>query len=225
MPTPTERRALAFLAGVTLLGAGVRVVGASGEPAAPPDARARVELHRQIEAVDSARRLGGGRRRGRAGGRRRAAADSAELPARTRGGSVWRPDSAPQRVYYLRQDRSRVERFGTDSGAASAFREALRPAFSPAVMVDLDVASEAEIERLPRIGPALAQRIVDDRAERGPFGSLEGLTRVRGIGPGIARAVAPYVTFTRTPRPYSEGDGAPGASGGRGRRLRKPRTP
>ena len=225
MPTRTEKRALVFFAGVFLLGAGVRVVGATGEGAPPADAGARVELHRQIEAVDSARRAGGkgrGSRRPRAA--RGDAADSAG-PARTRNGGMWRPDTAPTRVYYLSPRRARLDRLGTDSGDGGRAAASFQPGFEAPARVDLDVATEAEIERLPRIGPALARRIVEDRAARGPFGSLEGLTRVRGIGPATARAIAPYVTFTLTPRPSSEGDGAPGATGGRGRRLRKPRTP
>ena len=48
--------------------------------------------------------------------------------------------------------------------------------------IDLDVASAEEIGRLPRIGGGLAARIVADRDEHGPFGSLSGLDRVSGIG-------------------------------------------
>src|SRR2546428_3981575 len=42
----------------------------------------------------------------------------------------------------------------------------------PGERIDLDQADVSEITRLPRIGPALAQRIVAWRAEHGPFGSL-----------------------------------------------------
>jgi competence protein ComEA len=40
--------------------------------------------------------------------------------------------------------------------------------------IDVDVASETDIERLPRVGPVLARRIVEDRTANGPFGSMEG---------------------------------------------------
>ena len=76
-----------------------------------------------------------------------------------------------------------------------------RAAESASLVVDLDVAPAAEIERLPRIGPALARRIVADRESLGAFGSLSGLERVRGVGPGVAAAVRPHVTFSGTPRP------------------------
>jgi competence protein ComEA len=69
--------------------------------------------------------------------------------------------------------------------------------------VDLDRADSATLERLPRIGPALAARIVADRLAKGPFGSLAGFQRVRGVGPKMAQALASRVTFSGTPRPSS----------------------
>ena len=67
--------------------------------------------------------------------------------------------------------------------------------------VDLDVATEAEIESLRHIGPALAKRIVADRDSFGPFGSREGLLRVRGIGPSMVAKLDTSVTFSLLPRP------------------------
>jgi competence protein ComEA len=55
---------------------------------------------------------------------------------------------------------------------------------------------EAEIERLPRIGPALAHRIVANRDSAGPFGGLEGLRRVRGVGAATLKLLGPLVTFS-----------------------------
>ncbi len=62
--------------------------------------------------------------------------------------------------------------------------------------INVDRATASELERLPRIGPVLAVRIVADRRQRGPFGSLEGLDRVRGIGPKVLEALRPHVTFS-----------------------------
>lgn len=50
-------------------------------------------------------------------------------------------------------------------------------------VVNLNHATAAELEALPGIGPALAQRILRDRAARGNFRSVRELDRVSGIGP------------------------------------------
>lgn len=67
--------------------------------------------------------------------------------------------------------------------------------------VDLDVADAATIEGLPWIGPALAERIVSNRDRCGPFGSLEALKRVVGIGDGLVKRLEPHVTFSTSSRP------------------------
>ena len=67
----------------------------------------------------------------------------------------------------------------------------------------MDTASAELIETLSGIGPALAERIVADRDSSGPFGSLEGLRRVKGIGPALSAKLAPRVTFSRLPRPQN----------------------
>lgn len=48
--------------------------------------------------------------------------------------------------------------------------------------VDINRASEEELTRLRGIGPALARRIVEYRQQHGPFRSVEELAQVRGIG-------------------------------------------
>ena len=71
--------------------------------------------------------------------------------------------------------------------------------------LDLDTAPAEAMEHLPRIGPSLAKRIIADRDSLGPFGSLEGFQRVKGVGPAMAKTLAPYVTFSGTPRPSPVG--------------------
>jgi DNA uptake protein ComE-like DNA-binding protein len=75
-----------------------------------------------------------------------------------------------------------------------------RPPVPPGKL-DLDVASEKEIEALRHVGPALAKRIVADRDSFGPFGSLEGLSRVKGVGPSMVAKLDSAVTFSLVPRP------------------------
>ena len=76
-----------------------------------------------------------------------------------------------------------------------------RPPDAASPMIDLDFAPADQIETLPRIGPVLAKRIVEDRAAHGPFGSLQGLERVRGVGPAMARLLQERVTFGWSGRP------------------------
>jgi competence protein ComEA len=51
-------------------------------------------------------------------------------------------------------------------------------------VLDLNTATAEELQKLPGIGPALSQAIVDYREEHGPFHSVEELLQVPGIGPG-----------------------------------------
>lgn len=71
----------------------------------------------------------------------------------------------------------------------------------PGDHIDLDRADVSEITRLPRVGPALAQRIVAWRSEHGPFGSLARLDSVSGVGPALLKAVQPFVSFSGIPAP------------------------
>lgn len=57
--------------------------------------------------------------------------------------------------------------------------------------VNLNTASQAEIESLPGVGPALAQRIVDGR----PYQTLEDLDRVKGIGLKMLERLRPLVVL------------------------------
>src|SRR5438094_2194810 len=71
----------------------------------------------------------------------------------------------------------------------------------PGERVDLDRADVTEITRLPRIGPAFAQRIVAWREQHGPFGGLARFDSVPGVGPKLLDALRPYVMFSGVPAP------------------------
>ena len=60
--------------------------------------------------------------------------------------------------------------------------------------LDLNRASPEELQRLPGIGPKLAQRIVEARA-KAPFKSVDELRRVGGIGPKTLEKLRPLVTI------------------------------
>jgi competence protein ComEA len=67
---------------------------------------------------------------------------------------------------------------------------------APGERIDVDRADVTDLTRLPRIGPALAQRIVAWRERHGPFGSLARLDSVSGIGPALLDAIQSYVSFS-----------------------------
>jgi DNA uptake protein ComE-like DNA-binding protein len=87
--------------------------------------------------------------------------------------------------------------------AAEPPPSAPEPASGLAGPVDVDRAGAEDIELLPWIGPVVASRIVANRDSFGPFGSIEGLERVRGIGPRLADRLRPHVTFSGKARPLS----------------------
>lgn len=58
--------------------------------------------------------------------------------------------------------------------------------------LDLNRASVADLEKLPGIGPTLAQRIADER-DRKPFEKVDDLRRVSGIGVKRLDAIRPFV--------------------------------
>lgn len=62
-------------------------------------------------------------------------------------------------------------------------------------LVSLNRATEAELDELPGIGPALAERIVAFRKERGGFSSVSQLQEVSGIGDKVYAQIEPLVTL------------------------------
>jgi competence protein ComEA len=70
------------------------------------------------------------------------------------------------------------------TGGPAPSPAAAGPAGPDGAKIDLNQAGVAELEELPGVGPVLAERIVAHREANGPFGSLEDLLDVPGIGEG-----------------------------------------
>jgi competence protein ComEA len=67
--------------------------------------------------------------------------------------------------------------------------------------IDINAAPWPEFTQLPRVGEALAKRIVESRERDGPFQSHEQLQRVPGIGPRTLEGMRPYLRPMAPPTP------------------------
>lgn len=59
--------------------------------------------------------------------------------------------------------------------------------------IDLNSATEQQLDELPGVGPATAAAIVAYRSRNGRFASVDDLAQVRGIGPAKLEALRPLV--------------------------------
>ena len=66
--------------------------------------------------------------------------------------------------------------------------------------LNLNTASLKELTMLPGIGPKLADDIIKDREQNGPFLQLKDFLRVRGIGPKKLEKIAPFLHFDTPPK-------------------------
>ena len=88
--------------------------------------------------------------------------------------------------------------------------------FTEFFRVDINDATWVEWIQLQGIGETMAHRIVADRKINGPFGSIEDLLRVEGIGPKTLKQIHPWLTISHAPvadRPVEMGGQAHQQSG------------
>ena len=89
---------------------------------------------------------------------------------------------------------------GADSTAAQIADAAVETAAAPRrsgkappVRTNLNTASAEQLQRLPRIGPALADRIVEYRRVHGPFRHPDEVVEVKGIGEKTLEGLRPWI--------------------------------
>jgi len=81
--------------------------------------------------------------------------------------------------------------------ASSAQDTVRRSTTSPASVsapVNLNTASVAQLETLPGVGKATAERILEYRQKNGPFKRIEDLMNVRGVGEKSFLKLKPFIT-------------------------------
>ena len=130
-----------------------------------------------------------------------------ELPAGSRlheaikaaGGSTGTADLDRLNLAAILDDGQRVlvpERGSADAASPDAGADGLGSpggAGPPAPKVNLNTAGVEELATLPRVGPVLAQRIVDWRKQHGKFRTVQELDAVEGVGPKLLEALVPLV--------------------------------
>lgn len=62
-------------------------------------------------------------------------------------------------------------------------------------VVNINTATQTELETLPGIGPSLALKIINYRKENGKFSSIDGIKQVSGIGDSKFEKMKKYITI------------------------------
>lgn len=107
-----------------------------------------------------------------------------------------RPDAAGEGVN-LAEPVSDAQHVHIPAIAAGPAGEGAAAGAADAALVDLNLASPAELEELPGVGKVLAERIVARREEQGPFASVDDLRDVAGVGAKLFEQIAPLVSAGR----------------------------
>jgi competence protein ComEA len=64
-------------------------------------------------------------------------------------------------------------------------------------IIDINSATVKDFQKLPGIGPSIAQRIVDYRTQKGKFNAIDDMTQVNGIGPKTLERLRTQLTINQ----------------------------
>ena len=158
----------------------------SDAPVAPAEGR---HLRQQLEAEGWARAQGMGRvnHKGVAQAEQRARLADLEFAAALQRRGVWELSDPARLLSQREEERREAGELAAISATASG-----RATGSDGELIDLNTATEARLQSLPGVGPALAARIVEGR----PYASVDELTRVSGIGPVALERLRDLVTLS-----------------------------
>jgi competence protein ComEA len=113
--------------------------------------------------------------------------------------SGWRPGQQPAPPTSARSRSARAAQPASPTASRSEHRDYRG-------RLDLDLASAAEIDSLPGVGPTLAKRLVVNRITNGPFRELVALRRVRGMTPALMTSLDSLVSFSGVYKPPAPAD-------------------
>jgi competence ComEA-like helix-hairpin-helix protein len=74
----------------------------------------------------------------------------------------------------------------------------------PEKPVNINMASSEELQQVPGIGPATAQKILQMRKSYGPFKSVDDLLAIRGLGQKRLDKMRKYLTVGKTNAPKTD---------------------
>lgn len=80
-------------------------------------------------------------------------------------------------------------------------------AASASLIIDINQATADELDRLPRVGPKIAGRIIEFRSMYGRFQSVDELMGVRGIGATTLELIRPHARVGPPPESPGKGEG------------------
>ena len=110
--------------------------------------------------------------------------DAAEADPQSSANTIQRSNSAGANHVDLKESSERKKQ------PSLAKEEAARN-----FLININTANAEELQSIPRVGPVLAQKIIDYRNSIGRFNSVEELTEVSGIGKATLEKIRPYISI------------------------------